>query len=128
MPLRLLRGLLIIWLGKMLLKISRVSGIYSLIFLILLITFLWLIEPISNRLRGVVYSIKSFMFMVVGLSIYVISLAIVSTSGVNPSVFINKSLIKALGLLETSYVQSAVLVAFPIFLSGVSLGVISPLV
>jgi hypothetical protein len=68
------------------------------------------------------------MFMVVGLSIYVISLAIVSTSGVNPSVFINKSLIKALGLLETSYVQSAVLVAFPIFLSGVSLGVISPLV
>ena len=68
------------------------------------------------------------MFIVVDLSVYVVSLAIISTSRVNPSVFINKSLIKASGLLETSYVQSAVLVAFPISLSRVSLGVISLLV
>jgi hypothetical protein len=46
--------------------------------------------------------------------------------GVNPGVFANKSLIKA--LLETSYVWLAVLVAFPISLSRVGLGVISPLV
>jgi hypothetical protein len=44
------------------------------------------------------------MFIVVGLLICVISLAIISTLEVNPSIFINKSLIKALGLLETSYV------------------------
>jgi hypothetical protein len=60
--------------------------------------------------------------------VYVVSSAIVSTLRVNPSVFINKSLIKASGLLETSYVQSAVLVAFPISLSKVSLDIISPLV
>jgi hypothetical protein len=95
---------LIIWLGKMSLKISRVSSIYSLIFLVLLITFLWLIEPISNRLRGVVYSVKSSIFIVVDSSVYIVGLAIVSTLGVNPSVFINKLLIKASGLLETSYV------------------------
>jgi len=60
--------------------------------------------------------------------IYIISSAIVSTLEVNPNVFTNKSLIKALRLLETSYVQSAVLVAFPISLSEVGLGVISPLI
>jgi hypothetical protein len=60
--------------------------------------------------------------------VYVIGLVIVSTLGVNPSVFINKLLIKALGLLETSYVRLAVLVAFPISLSRVGLGVISLLV
>jgi hypothetical protein len=66
------------------------------------------------------------MFIVVGSSVYVVGSAIVSTSGVNPGVFANKSSIKALGLLETSYVRSAVLVAFPISLSRVSPGVISP--
>jgi hypothetical protein len=72
--------------------------------LVLLITFLWLIKPINNRLRGVVYGIKSSMSIVVGLLIYVVGLVVVSTLGVNPSVFINKLLIKALGLLETSYI------------------------
>jgi hypothetical protein len=86
----------------MLLKISRVSGIRSLIFLVFLITFLWLIEPISNRLRGVVYSIKSSMFIIVGSLVCIIGSAVVSTSGVNPGVFINESSIKA--LLKTSYV------------------------
>ena len=66
------------------------------------------------------------MFIVIGSSIYIAGLAIVSISGVNPGVFANKLLIKA--LLETSYVQSAVLVAFPIFLSRVGLDIISPLV
>jgi hypothetical protein len=66
------------------------------------------------------------MFIIIGSSIYIISLAIVSISGVNPSVFANKLLIKA--LLKTSYIRSAVLVAFPISLFKVSLGVISPLV
>jgi hypothetical protein len=66
------------------------------------------------------------MFIVVGLLIYVAGLAVVSILGVNPSIFINKLLIKA--LLETSYIQSAVLVAFSISLSGVSPGVISLLV
>jgi hypothetical protein len=66
------------------------------------------------------------MFIVIGLLIYIVSSAVVSISGVNPSVFINKSLIKA--LLKTSYIRSAVLVAFSISLSEVSLGVISPLV
>jgi hypothetical protein len=89
-------------LGKILLKISWVGGIRSLIFLILLITFLWLIKPINNRLRGVVYSIKSSMFIIIGLLIYVVGLAVVSTLGVNPSVFANKLLIKA--LLETNYI------------------------
>jgi hypothetical protein len=42
------------------------------------------------------------MFIIVGSLIYIAGLAIVSISGVNPGVFINKSLIKA--LLETSYV------------------------
>jgi hypothetical protein len=68
------------------------------------------------------------MFIIVGLSVYIVGLAIISTSGVNPGVFINKLSIKALGLLETSYVQSAVLVAFPISLSRVGLDIISPLV
>ena len=68
------------------------------------------------------------MFIVIGSSIYIISSAIISTSGVNPGVFINELSIKASGLLKTSYIQSAVLVAFPISLSKVSLGVISPLV
>jgi hypothetical protein len=44
------------------------------------------------------------MFIIVGLLVYIISLAIISTSRINPSVFINKLLIKALGLLKTSYV------------------------
>jgi hypothetical protein len=70
--------------------------------LVFLITFLWLIKPISNRLRGVVCGVESFMFIIVGLLVYVVSLAIVSTLEVNPSVFINKLLIKA--LLETSCV------------------------
>jgi hypothetical protein len=107
------------------LKISRVGGIRSLIFLVLLITFLWSIEPISDRSRGVVYGVESSMFMVVGSSVYVVGSAVVSTSGVNPGVFANESLIKASGL-ETSYVRSAVLVAFPISLSRVGPGVISP--
>jgi hypothetical protein len=68
------------------------------------------------------------MFIVVSLLVCVIGLAVVSTSGVNPGVFANKLLIKALGLLETSYVRLAVLVAFPISLSRVGLGVISLLV
>jgi hypothetical protein len=68
------------------------------------------------------------MFIVVGSSVYIVGLAIVSTLGVNSSVFINKLLIKALGLLKTSYIRLAVLVAFPISLFRVSLGVISPLV
>jgi hypothetical protein len=42
------------------------------------------------------------MFIMVGLLVYVASLAIVSILGVNPSVFINKLLIKA--LLKTSYI------------------------
>jgi hypothetical protein len=63
------------------------------------------------------------MFIVVGLLIYVVDLAIVSTSGINPGVFINKLSIKA--LLKTSCVQLAVLMAFPISLSRVSLGIIS---
>jgi hypothetical protein len=67
------------------------------------------------------------MFIVIGLLVYVISLAVVSTSGVNPGVFANELLIKASGL-ETSYIRSAVLVAFPISLSGVGPGVISLLV
>jgi hypothetical protein len=66
------------------------------------------------------------MFIVIGSLVYVAGSAIISISGVNPSIFTNKLSIKA--LLETSYVQSAVLVAFPISLSGVSPGVISPLV
>jgi hypothetical protein len=86
----------------MLLKIFWVSGICSLIFLVLLITFLWLIKSISDRLRGVVYSVESSIFIVVGLLVYIVGSAIVSTLGVNPGVFANKSLIKA--LLETSYV------------------------
>jgi hypothetical protein len=44
------------------------------------------------------------MFIVVSSLICVIGSAIVSTLGVNPGVFINKLLIKALGLLETSCV------------------------
>jgi hypothetical protein len=83
---------------------------------------------VSNRLRGVVYGVKSSMFIVVGLLIYVVGLAIVSTLGVNPGVFINELSIKASGLLKTSYIQSAVLVAFPISLSRVSPGIISLLV
>jgi hypothetical protein len=68
------------------------------------------------------------MFIVVGLSVYIVGSAVVSTLGVNPGVFVNELLIKALGLLETSYVRSAVLVAFSISLSEVSPGVISLLV
>jgi hypothetical protein len=41
---------------------------------------------------------------VVDSSIYIVGSAIVSTLGVNPGVFIYKSLIKALGLLKTSYI------------------------
>ena len=44
------------------------------------------------------------MFIVIGLLVYVVGLAVVSTLGVNLSVFVNKLLIKALGLLETSCV------------------------
>jgi hypothetical protein len=66
------------------------------------------------------------MFIVVGSSVYVVGLAIVSTLKVNLDVFVNELLIKA--LLETSCVRLAVLVAFPISLSEVSLGVISLLV
>jgi hypothetical protein len=44
------------------------------------------------------------MFIVVGSLVYVVGSAVVSTLRVNPGVFANKSLIKALGLLETSYI------------------------
>jgi hypothetical protein len=42
------------------------------------------------------------MFILVGLLIYIVGLAIISISGVNPNIFTNKLLIKA--LLETSYI------------------------
>jgi hypothetical protein len=66
------------------------------------------------------------MFIIVGLLVYIVGLAVVSTLGVNSGVFINKLLIKA--LLETSYIRLAVLVAFSISLSRVSLSIISLLV
>jgi hypothetical protein len=71
--------------------------------LVLLIIFLWLIEPVSDRSRGVVCGVESSMFVVVGLSVCVVGSAVVSTSGVNPGVFVNESSIKASGL-ETSCV------------------------
>ena len=66
------------------------------------------------------------MFIIVGLLVYIVGLAVVSTLGVNSGVFINKLLIKA--LLKISYIRSAVLVAFPISLSRVGLGIISLLI
>ena len=68
------------------------------------------------------------MFIVVSLLVCVVGSAVVSTLGVNPGVFANKSSIKASGLLETSCVRLAVLVAFSISLSRVGPGVISLLV